>query len=93
MAFHRLAATPDTVRVGVFDAAIPPVLTVASGDTVEIETVNGARRVFPPPGSPFAPTPASATSNRRRRPAALACSPARCCCAAARAWACSNSRC
>ncbi len=58
MAFHRLAASPDTVRIGVFDAAIPPVLTVASGDTVEIETVNGVRRVFPPPGSPFRPTPA-----------------------------------
>ena len=58
MTFHRLAATPDTVRVGVFDAAIPPVLSIASGDTVEIETVNGTRRVFPQPGSPFAPTPA-----------------------------------
>ena len=58
MAFHRIPATPETVRVGMFDGAIPPVLWVAPGDTVEIETVNGTRRAFPPAGSPFAPTPA-----------------------------------
>lgn len=58
MAFHRLPATPATVRVGAFDASIPPALTIEPGDTVEIETVNGASRAFPPPGSPFRPTPA-----------------------------------
>jgi acetamidase/formamidase len=35
---HRLAATPETVKVGVIDAAHPPVLTVTSGDEVELET-------------------------------------------------------
>ncbi|WP_428393333.1 acetamidase/formamidase family protein [Lichenicoccus sp.] len=41
MTQHRLAATPDTVRHGQFDAAIPPVLTIDSGDTVDIQTVSG----------------------------------------------------
>ena len=36
---HRLAATPDTVVVGYYDASTPPVLKVGSGDTVVIETL------------------------------------------------------
>ena len=38
MGFHRLAANPETVKVGVIDAAHPPVLTIESGDQVAIET-------------------------------------------------------
>lgn len=37
---HRLPANPSTTRVGVIDAAIPPVLTVDSGDTVELSTLS-----------------------------------------------------
>jgi acetamidase/formamidase len=40
MARQQLAATPGTVRVGVIDAAHPPVLRVAAGDEVEIETLS-----------------------------------------------------
>ncbi len=58
MAFHRLAATPQTIRWGLFSASFPPVLTVASGDTVEIECVSGAPDVMPPPGSGFTIPPA-----------------------------------
>jgi acetamidase/formamidase len=36
---HELAATPQTVHWGYFDHAIEPVLTVASGDLVRIETL------------------------------------------------------
>jgi acetamidase/formamidase len=36
---HQLPATPDTVHWGYFDHAIEPVLTVSSGDLVEIETL------------------------------------------------------
>jgi acetamidase/formamidase len=36
---HRLAATADTVVVGYYDSATPPVLKIASGDTVVIETL------------------------------------------------------
>src|SRR5690349_17035427 len=47
MGFHKLAATPETVRFGMFDAAFPPVLTIASGDTVEVECVSGGPEVMP----------------------------------------------
>jgi acetamidase/formamidase len=36
---HRLAATPNTVHTGFFDSAIPPVLTIASGDTANLSTM------------------------------------------------------
>lgn len=36
---HRLAATPHTVHTGFFDSAIPPVLTIESGDTVNLSTM------------------------------------------------------
>ncbi|MBS0644156.1 MAG: acetamidase/formamidase family protein [Acetobacteraceae bacterium] len=49
MATHRLASTPETVRWGIFDAAIPPLLTVNSGDTVVLECVSGGPEVMPPP--------------------------------------------
>jgi len=41
MATHRLGPTPATVHWGYFDAKIPPLLTVDSGDTVTIDTVSG----------------------------------------------------
>lgn len=36
---HRLAANADTVVVGHYDSSTPPVLKIASGDTVIIETL------------------------------------------------------
>ena len=36
---HHLRATPQTVHTGFFDAAIPPVLTIDSGDTVVLSTM------------------------------------------------------
>ena len=41
MANHRLEAGADTVHWGYFDAALKPLLTVDSGDTVTISTVSG----------------------------------------------------
>jgi acetamidase/formamidase len=58
MTVHRVAATPETVRIGIFDAALPPVLTVASGDTVVLECVSGDERTFPPPHSGLTVPPA-----------------------------------
>jgi acetamidase/formamidase len=49
MAQHRIEAGPNTVHWGYFDAALPPVLTVASGDTVAISTVSGGPDVMPAP--------------------------------------------
>jgi acetamidase/formamidase len=36
---HTLRATPETCFWGFFDAALPPVLRVRSGDLVRIETL------------------------------------------------------
>src|ERR1700690_367656 len=58
MATHRLAASPQTVRWGTFSAATPPVLTIASGDSVVLECVSGSPDTLPPPGSGFAVPPA-----------------------------------
>jgi acetamidase/formamidase len=46
---HRLDAGAETVHWGYFDAALPPLLTVESGDTVTVSTVSGGREVMPPP--------------------------------------------
>jgi acetamidase/formamidase len=53
-----LAASPETVRWGMFDATIPPVLTVHSGDTVVIETVSGKGEALPPKSSGLYSPPA-----------------------------------
>lgn len=39
------------MRVGQFDAAFPPALTVRSGDSVAMECVAGRAAVLPAPGS------------------------------------------
>jgi acetamidase/formamidase len=49
MAHHVLKSSVETCHWGYFDAAIAPVLTVASGDTVTIETISGGPDVVPPP--------------------------------------------
>jgi acetamidase/formamidase len=36
---HRLEATPKTVHVGHFDARVPPVLRIASGDVIDVDTL------------------------------------------------------
>jgi acetamidase/formamidase len=41
---HQLNPTPETVHWGHFDASIPPVLEIESGDTVIIDTVSGGRQ-------------------------------------------------
>lgn len=46
---HRLDATPDTVVWGYLDAALPPVLTVASGDTVTVRAWNAGTAAELPP--------------------------------------------
>ena len=51
MTTHTLAATPETVRIGQFDASFAPVLTIASGDSVRVQCVSGRASVMPPPGS------------------------------------------
>jgi acetamidase/formamidase len=47
MATHRLDAAPDTVHWGFFDAALKPLITVDSGDTVVISSVSGPASAMP----------------------------------------------
>jgi acetamidase/formamidase len=54
MALHHIAASPETVRWGVFDAKIPPVLTIESGDSVVLECVSGGPDALPPADSGLA---------------------------------------
>ena len=44
---HELHASPQTCQWGVFDARIPPVMEIASGDRITIHTVTGAPEVTP----------------------------------------------
>lgn len=44
---HHLRAAPDTVHWGYFDAKIPPVLNIASGDTIVVETISGSPDFMP----------------------------------------------
>ena len=53
MSTHNLRASPETVRIGVFNAMFPPVMTIESGDRVEVQCVSGRESVMPPPDSPF----------------------------------------
>src|SRR3569623_468994 len=54
---HVLRGDVGTVHRGVFDAAIEPVLHIASGDTVEVTTLSGNDENSPPPDSDFALMP------------------------------------
>ncbi len=47
---HRLASTPETVHWGWFDAALPHVLTIDSGDRVTIEALSGGPANLPGEG-------------------------------------------
>lgn len=47
---HVLHASPETCHWGFFDATLAPVLTIASGDRVTIDSVTGAADNLPPAG-------------------------------------------
>ncbi len=55
---HELKASPATVHRGFFDAALPPVLTIDSGDIVRLETASGNPRFFESLGVPKEKIPA-----------------------------------
>jgi acetamidase/formamidase len=52
----RIDAGPATVHWGFFDAKLPPILTIGSGDRVTISSVSGSPEMLPPP--PFKIPPA-----------------------------------
>jgi acetamidase/formamidase len=43
---HRLSVTDETVHWGYFDAKLPPVLRIQSGDRVTIETISGTPQIL-----------------------------------------------
>jgi acetamidase/formamidase len=47
---HHLASSPETVHWGWFDAALPHVLTVESGDRVTIDSISGGPKNLPGEG-------------------------------------------
>ena len=51
--FHRIDAGAETVHWGYFDAALPPVLTIESGESVILSTVSGGPDAMPPDESAF----------------------------------------
>jgi acetamidase/formamidase len=62
MSHHRVDASPGTVHWGFFDAALPPVAEIDSGETVTISTVSGTPDVMPRP--PLVVPPALAAIHR-----------------------------
>ena len=68
MATHRLDAGPDTVHWGFFDAALKPLITVNSGDTVTFSTVSGHPNQVPKPGSGLAIPPALSAIHEKLQP-------------------------
>lgn len=60
MTHHTLHAGPDTVRLGVFNASYPSVMTIKSGDTVTVQCVSGRKDVLPPASAGMAIPPALA---------------------------------
>jgi acetamidase/formamidase len=50
---HELPARPGTVQWGYYDAAVAPVLSIASGDTVTVQTLSGAPDDLPAKDSGF----------------------------------------
>ncbi|MEQ8585212.1 MAG: acetamidase/formamidase family protein [Thalassobaculaceae bacterium] len=50
MTHHHLKASPETCHWGWFEAGMAPVLTIASGDRVTVETVSGAPEDLPGDG-------------------------------------------
>ena len=52
---HRLTASPETVHWGWFDAALPHVLTIESGDRVTIDSISGGPKNLPGEGFEILP--------------------------------------
>ena len=48
----KLKASPETLAWGYYWAGAKPVLTVRSGDVVEIQTVSGNPQTLDPPHTP-----------------------------------------
>ena len=68
MANHRLDASAGTVHWGYFDAALKPLVTVDSGDTITISTVSGQVNQVPNPSLNFTVPPALTEIHQKLQP-------------------------
>ena len=68
MANHKLDASPETVHWGYFDAALKPLLTIDSGDTITISTVSGTLGHLPKPESGLTVPPELAAIHQKVQP-------------------------
>ena len=59
MTHHHLHSSPETCHWGFFEAKLKPVLTVASGDEVTIDTISGGPDVVPDRKPAFTSRPSS----------------------------------
>ena len=50
MTHHHLHSSPETCHWGFFEAKLKPVLTIASGDEVTVDTISGGPDVVPDHG-------------------------------------------
>jgi acetamidase/formamidase len=50
-----IRATPETVHWGVFDAGLPPLLRIWSGERIRIETISGGPAELPTSGFEILP--------------------------------------
>ena len=67
MAIPHLEPTPDTVHWGFFEAALKPLLTIASGERVTLSTVSGTRDMMPAPPLVVPPALAALHASNVRR--------------------------
>src|SRR5258708_28203718 len=47
MTHHHLHSSPETCHWGFFEAKLKPVLTIASGDEVTVDTISGGPEMMP----------------------------------------------
>jgi acetamidase/formamidase len=64
---HHLPSSPETVHWGWFDAALPPVMTIASGDRVTIDALSGGPANLPGDGFEVPPELLQVHAKSQRR--------------------------
>lgn len=67
MTHHHLRASSETCHWGFFEAALKPVLTIASGDEVTVDTVSGGPGVLPDPAKFHIPPEMKEIHDRNER--------------------------
>ena len=67
MTHHHLHSSPKTCHWGFFEAKLKPVLTIASGDEVTVDTISGGPDVLPDRGKFHVPAELDAVHANNER--------------------------